>query len=275
MEHFVYHSGLDRRDSVIGIPGNYRYTALEDCEKQIRLCNITADPELAVTLCTVNLAECARQYICLSYPWGNDEQQETILLNQRPFKVWRNLYEMLWRLHSFGLGKNVWIDAISIDQRTSVEKSSQVDLMGRIFSQAAKVCLGVEEQVPCSPSSQPAGFRLQAALHQLAQDAHLHESACFRTAGPDESDGGIQRLLRRIMKSAWFGRTWQVQEVCLAQEVLLLCSWGTMPYALFAAAFQNFGKHRQKCCFEFAESLTEETKATWYQVTAPGLSDEK
>ena len=95
--------------------------------------------EVQVQLETVPLGR-SYKHEALSYTWGSQQESRTITLNGRPgFPVTRNLYNALRRLRKKSTSRRLWIDAICINQRDSLEKSRQINLMGRIYSQAAIV----------------------------------------------------------------------------------------------------------------------------------------
>ena len=248
----------------------YAYAPLKDCTKQVRLCSIDAGSEaseLALTLRIVDLADSTVQFSCLSYVWGDMSVLLDILIDGRQHAVSRNLHLLLYRLRALGLRENLWIDALCIYQMDSVEKTEQVKLMGRIYSSAKEVLVALDEQAPFV--SQPEGTnhaRVRAAIEGLADKSHLSDVECFLPPGSNKEDGSLSNLFQRLLESPWFSRTWTVQEVCLAQKVKVLLSWGTMPCETFVKAFQKWDQHRRGCCATFTDSLDEGVKIVCYQV---------
>lgn len=78
-------------------------------------------------------------YLALSYVWGDANDTRIILVDKRPFKVTRNLYEALESNMEEEESLIVWIDAICINQVDDEEKGWQVGLMGNIYHQASRV----------------------------------------------------------------------------------------------------------------------------------------
>lgn len=105
-------------------------------------------------------------YVCLSYVWGTDEPTDVIYINERPYRVRRNLWCFLRTaskmLHSadpvLGLGASyssqperhyldrdtcvgqlIWIDALCIDQENTLEKNHQVQQMGETYGKSQRV----------------------------------------------------------------------------------------------------------------------------------------
>lgn len=97
------------------------------------------------------------EYTCLSYVWGPSTPTRSILINGKSFKVRDNLWKFLransppafqyftgddGKFHELQVKswfKSLWIDALSIDQESLLERNHQVQQMGRIYSCAARV----------------------------------------------------------------------------------------------------------------------------------------
>jgi hypothetical protein len=78
------------------------------------------------------------RYIALSYVWGDQTERLPIFLNSHRFFVGLNLYSALeylqQRAGSHDLFLAIWIDAVCINRADNTEKSSQVQMMGDIYS---------------------------------------------------------------------------------------------------------------------------------------------
>ncbi|KAI1393338.1 HET-domain-containing protein [Hypoxylon trugodes] len=72
----------------------------------------------------------------LSYVWGKDWSKEEILVDGKLFRVTKNLYRILHGLRRPNTTREIWIDAICINQSDSKEKAEQVRLMRDIYSKA-------------------------------------------------------------------------------------------------------------------------------------------
>lgn len=118
-------------------------------------------------------------YVCLSYTWSDGIRDRLILIDDKVFMVRRNLWEFLQAArerihHDVGLARPaqlnfrgrcktrevirntevirnplIWIDAISIDQDSVLEKNHQVQQMGTIYARARMVMiwLGKDEAI--------------------------------------------------------------------------------------------------------------------------------
>ena len=204
--------------------------------------------------------------MCLSYVWGDTRStRASISLNNRRYGTGPNLHSLLDRLRALGIKDEVWIDALCINQNDEKEKTEQVKLMGKIYSGAREVLIGLEDadqhtrQPPCHTD-------VKATIVGLAQNSHLHELDAFTVPSELDSDTSPGKAFRQLLKSPWFSRTWVVQEVCLSKKASLLCSWGTVSWQTFVKAFRNWNYHRTKCCSSFAETFDEELTAACHRV---------
>ena len=272
--------GAPRRDSVLP-PCGYEWTALTDVTKEIRICNIEPGPagsELRVALRTIGLDENANQYNCLSYVWGSTDKTSGILLNGHDHLIHRNLYCQLLRLRANGVTQPLWCDAICINQADFRERGTQVGMMGRIFSGADRVFLGVDEE-GFDILSRPANecvYALQADLERLSGDSHLDSLGCFTSGSMGQARGSPSDIIaasqfRRIINSSFFSRCWTVQEVVLAKQALILGDWGVIPWSLVVKALGRYNHHRKDCCAPFVDALDKDVRSGCYKVSDPVL----
>lgn len=125
------------------MPG-YHHRALKNDADEIRLLwvrpRVHDDEPLSCELQTLKLSDCP-EYVALSYAWGAREYCE-IILDGVPFKVTNSLRAAM---RSFQASKEqmLWADAICIDQDNNTEKSRQIPLMHRIYSQAKFVLISL------------------------------------------------------------------------------------------------------------------------------------
>ncbi|KAF8851381.1 HET-domain-containing protein, partial [Acephala macrosclerotiorum] len=86
-------------------------------------------------------------YTAISYFWGSDEQNSTIILNGKECRTTASALAALKGLRSRWLKKNFWIDAICIDQTSDADKAEQICIMSDIYRNAKQVTvwLGPDE----------------------------------------------------------------------------------------------------------------------------------
>ncbi|KAF2033268.1 HET-domain-containing protein, partial [Setomelanomma holmii] len=104
-------------------------------------------PEAGQIHCEITHTTIDVPYSCLSYVWGSEEPECVIFVNNRHFKIRRNLYNFLCSMHLDYVTRSLWIDALCIDQSNPGEKNHQVRHMGDIFKAANQVIawLGKDE----------------------------------------------------------------------------------------------------------------------------------
>ncbi|KAF2794224.1 hypothetical protein K505DRAFT_205155, partial [Melanomma pulvis-pyrius CBS 109.77] len=86
-------------------------------------------------------------FSALSYVWGSADDTTIVLVDKRPFRVTRNLFDALIGLRETET-ITIWIDAICINQQDKKEKCIQVKMTRSIYKRAANVIfwLGQQEQ---------------------------------------------------------------------------------------------------------------------------------
>jgi len=121
---------------------HYRYVPLAS-PGHIRLLTLHAGKHDAIVECTLSQTTLQdpekTSYEALSYTWGSDKDQKSLLIDGHVIQVRDNLAFALRRLRRQDQEMFVWIDAICIDQGNIDERSKQVLRMGKIFQQADKV----------------------------------------------------------------------------------------------------------------------------------------
>ncbi|KAI9155707.1 Heterokaryon incompatibility protein [Paramyrothecium foliicola] len=202
-------------------------------------------------------------YDTLSYTWGTpvtvygsaeerdkswDDDKKGVLCNGKNVLVTSNLWCFLktWRTWlrkgaSTTTTKaplnNMWIDAICIDQANVEEKSAQISLMGRIYSQCRRVNIWLGPQ---DKFTRPA-IKLLTQIADIQLDRM--ESAegsdydiCEKLGLPPPHSNRWCSIYTLLLRS-WFSRTWVVQEFALAPSAQMLCGniafdWILLGYAM-------------------------------------------
>ncbi|KAH8645722.1 heterokaryon incompatibility protein-domain-containing protein [Xylariales sp. PMI_506] len=219
------------------------YLPLDFKNRQIRIARLL--PSLFYTApirCVLSTAclDGEPQYEALSYAWGDPEEREPIYINGLELDVTTNLVAALRRLRNRTRPRNIWVDAICINQHDMREKSHQVNLMTEIYSRTtmAIIWLGEYSKKPPDPhhlrqrSSQKQTERIQpekidpnASLSrrqvQLATDA-ITRWASKQTFKNDYAQEGEALLaLECFMGLPWWNRIWTVQEAILPKQALV------------------------------------------------------
>lgn len=176
-------------------------------------------------------------YEAVSYTWGNQSKEATILLDGKEALITSNLFAALSCLRLVGVDKTLWIDALCINQENDREKGHQVSRMKKIYEYAERVIIWL------GPSNDDIDMLMESArelelrergnanesLPQIWQSM-MNRSRNFGTNFVSRRLAGLQELLRR----AWFRRVWIVQEVAVAKSAEIRCGWRSVPTRIFA-----------------------------------------
>lgn len=114
----------------------------------------------------------ATPYEALSYAWESSECTKSITCNGTNLPITRNLHSALRHLRPSASHRYLWVDAICIDQTSTVERSSQILLMREIFHNAFQVIGWIGEEADDSASAMDVDFK-GAKYQEVAQ--HLDQ----------------------------------------------------------------------------------------------------
>ncbi|EWG48942.1 hypothetical protein FVEG_16364 [Fusarium verticillioides 7600] len=174
---------------------------------------------------TLNFLEDNVDYETLSYAWGSSEDKATIIVNEATLQITQNLRDALSYLRHDSKPRSIWIDAICINQSDVDERSSQVRLMGRIYSSASCVIswLGLEED----PIDYVELLKKARSLIELVKSCSTDELFALLLDSPSKEDleevfenGFYSPQLvigERKYRPLYWQRAWIIQEVSLAR----------------------------------------------------------
>ena len=182
------------------------------------------------------------QYEAISYFWGDPIKYMKIDCNEKFLPITSNLWQALKTLRDTCRTRNVWADAVCIDQDDQVERGFQVGIMKQIYSKAERVLVWLGEDARGQAKGAFAFIEelegnLQYQKHIL-YDGPLHPSVESRQLANDVVESRRKSLnfksLDWILQKPWFQRIWVVQEVSLAKEAVLICGEHTCNWEKFA-----------------------------------------
>jgi hypothetical protein len=182
-----------------------------------------------------------KPYVALSYTWGDPRDEDEITFAQSDsesrndqellvkidnfsFQVQPNLGDALKELYSMKLCHALWIDAICINQQNPREKSSQIALMGQIYTNAEQVIVWLGRDLRHD------GSIISASLLQLSCIVDNHELMnslnrelpsiylpnSLKKFGLHNWSDDQMTSLGLFFTRRWFRRLWCLQEVLLA-----------------------------------------------------------
>jgi hypothetical protein len=191
------------------------FHALDASRQEVRLARLAPSSDIneqaSCTLEIISLQE-NREYHALSYAWGDAAVTRPIKLQGLEWNVTTNLEVALRHLRDPYEERLFWIDAICINQFDIRERSSQVPLMGHVYSQAKSVRIWLGEAAENSDMAIEVLERLgegETLLNLTINGQHLDKSHL----------DAVSKLFRR----PWWQRVWIQQEFTLAVEAVFQC----------------------------------------------------
>ncbi|RBQ75492.1 hypothetical protein FVER14953_13753 [Fusarium verticillioides] len=227
----------------------FPYQPLKSDELRLLLVEPGNTDLIRVELKTIK-SRTSQRFWALSYVWGARENPATILLNDQPFSITRNLYNALYQyrrhvFNDYGSDKAmIWVDAICINQNDQVEKSIQVPRMSEIYGQCERVLAWLgpvgsdEERHVCRLAERLKQFQppVPSVSEGLSEDDRIKT---FMSSGRSNENAAIEvesvrKALRFIGHRPWFRRIWILQEAVLAKkQPILLCGSHELGYEIF------------------------------------------
>ena len=174
----------------------------------------------------------APQYNALSYCWGDDVKQSSIVCNGHCIKVTCSAAGALQMLaqDNNSVKSYFWVDAICLNQDDENEKAVHIASMSEIYAEACRVVVWLGEAdsesddaiikirhiLPILKSRDPQGRAVQnSELVDLDLPPRRHSTWY-----------SIGRLLHR----PWFSRLWPLQEIVFAKDFLFYCGTATLDW---------------------------------------------
>ncbi|KAK8172581.1 heterokaryon incompatibility protein-domain-containing protein [Phyllosticta citrichinensis] len=215
---------LEYQYSPLEGPGSFRILKLLPGDRQDR-------PRIEIFQASVDENP---DYEAVSYVWGQGGQRFSVLCesSEAEVKVNSNCMRALKDLRYSDKPRNLWIDAICINQEFVEEKNHQVKLMDKIYKHASRVLI-----CPVPYIGWHRGTIIHTFFHVNRARSKRNEQQLviptrFRQEYHDlqQEDQDLFRLEReeslrpdRLMAfSTWFGRTWVIQEAALAKEAVMV-----------------------------------------------------
>jgi hypothetical protein len=185
-------------------------------------------------------------FVALSYTWVPESYSHLMNINGYDVKILDSLYpfvKLLPSLPEFSPDTWWWIDSICINQKDEQEKSSQIQLMGKIWERAEKtiVWLGKEVDKNFSEESRDC-TRAISTLHRLekkrwefTRDDGSLDRAEFRQLR-DPKWGMDWTSVERFLLRPWWRRVWTLQEFLIGDKVMFYCGKRSISQSSFHVA---------------------------------------
>ena len=177
---------------------------------EIRLVKILPGSGVSTVKCELQsavLGPKTPKYIALSYCWGNVTHKTWVNCNRQRLAVTKDLLNAIRRLRRKSETVMLWIDQICINQEDLEERSSQVQLMRKIYKNAANVLIWLGDEADKS----------NMAIKLISQ----------LSANPDKDvhswTAKEWRVLGALLSRPWFSRMWILQELGVASSATVAC----------------------------------------------------
>ena len=185
------------------------------------------------------------KYEALSYVWGNDHSAQRITLDGQEMRIGTNLWVALHYLRDTHRPRELWLDAVCIDQANMQERSHQVQLMGLIYQSASRVLAWL------GTASDDSDLALDT-MSILSNDAHFNQSRLLSEPSRNRHAWQLEvgrrfKALKKLMKRPWWLRIWCIQEIALSQEADIICGTKALPWRVLRSFAESFKKHLE-CC---------------------------
>ena len=211
---------------------SYQYRPLDTDRASIRLIKLQPGQTIDALHCEIEHVSLQDSpiYDALSYSWGISADDIDLISPEGSFKIRQSIEQALKQLRHPGTQRRLWIDVVCINQGDSTEKGQQVQMMHRIYSQAATTVawLGLEDEFT-SPA-----FKMISELHEKMEmwskdvvhtlpkgkksvDLYLELMGI-----PPRGDLGWKALSLLLCRPYW-QRVWTLQEYAVSTNLMVAC----------------------------------------------------
>ncbi|KAF5655218.1 heterokaryon incompatibility (het-6OR allele) [Fusarium heterosporum] len=241
--------------------GSLRYLPLDLERDQIRTLHLLPGNQHDSVRCTLRTAflDDNPKYEALSYTWGDPQDYRYIKVDGMRKEITVNLYNALYRLRDSKQERCLWVDAVCIDQNDDAEKSQQVNLMTKIYSQTERAILWLgdfSEHLDITTNHFPREKATDAFNFLTSVVMPNHENGSL---GTDEDHELIQRgppAFLSLLQLPWWHRAWTVQEAVLPSDAIVVCGNLEMPFSLFPKLYSDLAIHYYNNCCEWGKTLS-------------------
>ncbi|KAH6991489.1 heterokaryon incompatibility protein-domain-containing protein [Ilyonectria sp. MPI-CAGE-AT-0026] len=168
------------------------------------------------------------EYFALSYCWGDSTLSEEIIIDGQSLNITANCAAALRRMLRGKLGRHIWVDSICINQSNAPdalkERGLQVAMMDQIYRNATQVNVHLGEgdaasDIACKSLKSLSLAMIGANVGEVFRKKYDRLADDALMATPEFPYG----KLHGVFRLQWFRRTWVVQEVALAKQVMFYC----------------------------------------------------
>jgi len=227
-----------------------KYTPLDPEAEEIRILTLlpsdTEDNDDAIVCCMLQIVSLrdSPKYEALSYVWGDPTVPKGVMVDGQRVQVTVNLENALRRLRC-NTKRQLWVNAICIDQSNNAEKETQLPLMGKIYIEASSVLMWLGHET----------------RHSKALFSWAHERHGWQWRAMDQIRYGKDCLVRlfprerckellevqlgelEIFSLPYWNRMWTFQEAWLAKrDPIVICGSNQCPAGVLVKALDVLEK---------------------------------
>ena len=174
----------------------------------------------------------APKYNALSYCWGNSVKQSPIVCNGHSIKVTSSVagaLKMISQSHTQA-DKQVWVDALCLNQEDEHEKAVHIAQMSQIYAEACQVIVWLGE---ADSESDKAINSIRQILTILKSKVHHQRTLEDREVidlGLPRKGHSTWHSIGRLLHRPWFSRLWPLQEITFAKDFFFCCGTATLDW---------------------------------------------
>ncbi|KAL8951477.1 MAG: hypothetical protein Q9222_002554 [Ikaeria aurantiellina] len=236
----------------------YEYAPLDPHTKTTRLMSLlpgSFHEDINVSIKTMKFTKKeAPDYEALSYTWASTDDPSEIIVTdstkasgavfERRLAVTQNLAVALRYLRSKVATRDIWIDAVCVDQENLEERGHQVAMVGDIYRTATLVLIWLGPECQDSSLAMRALGSLSSSIEVDRQAQSIKPSTTSASNIKDwptwqldtAHDGQVQYSILKFLQRGWFHRLWIWQEVLLAERAEIRCGHKTLDWNDFRKA---------------------------------------
>jgi hypothetical protein len=210
----------------------YQYQELAKSKKQIRLLRRDRNDDGSSTWSLVqwDLAD-VPPYCALSYAWGTQGNEELLCVDNKQIRIRQNLFHFFEQVNHNHLGKHLWVDQICINQNSTSERNSQVEMMAEIYRGAFEVIVWLGPGLPSTPTLLDfiQGCKSEDSIAELQRlslaKEHDNVGSSEHVVHGKETRNTIElstnciQALHDFLEIDYWTRLWPVQEILLAKKL--------------------------------------------------------
>ena len=228
----------------------YSYDELPKDGSKIRLIELLGgnDPQIRCKMHVFHLEDSRSlcnngrrgKYEALSYTWQSQTLNDHVICDGKVLYVTQTLYEALRTLRRATTSRLLWIDQLCINQGDVTERNCQVRLMRLIYNRADLVIawLGPEDQYTAAAFQLVQSIFAEHVSPDVSLDAEpeaIWDKQQMDAMGLPRFPSFPWEALARLFERPYFRRTWVVQEVVVASDIIIRCgsfalSWEYVEY---------------------------------------------